>query len=88
MTGDYVIGHLLNENSDDATQGFVEEVFRLTADCLVLGVLGNHDHRTNAEKVRAILSNYGVFELNNSMYSLWGGDERQLFVTADPKSPF
>jgi predicted MPP superfamily phosphohydrolase len=83
MTGDYVIGHSWNENLDDAAQGFVEEVSKLTADCLVLGVLGNHDHWTNAEKVRAMLSNCGVFELNNSVYSLRRGNERLHIAGVD-----
>jgi len=75
MTGDYVIGHSWTRNLDDAAQDFVEEVSKLTADYLVLGVLGNHDHWTNAEMVRAMLSSCGVVELNNVVYSLRRGDE-------------
>jgi predicted MPP superfamily phosphohydrolase len=83
LTGDYVIGHSWNENSDDAAQGFVEEVSKLTVDCLALGVLGNHDHWTNAEKVRVMLSNCGVVELNNSVYSLRRGNERLHIAGVD-----
>lgn len=75
MTGDYVIGHSWNENLDDAAGDFIKEVSKLTADYLVLGVLGNHDHRTNAKKVREMLSNCGVVELNNDVYSLRQGDD-------------
>lgn len=75
MTGDYVMGHSWNKNLDEAAQDFVEEVSKLTENYLVLAVLGNHDHWTNAEKVRAMLNHCGVVELNNDVYSLRRGDD-------------
>jgi predicted MPP superfamily phosphohydrolase len=75
MTGDYVIGRSWDKDLDDAADDFVKEVSRLTADYLVLGILGNHDHKMNVEKVREMLSNCGVVELNNDVYSLRQGDD-------------
>jgi predicted MPP superfamily phosphohydrolase len=83
MTGDYVIGRSWSRNLDEAAQDFIEEMSSLTADCLVLGVLGNHDHWTNAEKVRAMLSTCGVVELNNAVYSLACGDDRLHIAGVD-----
>jgi uncharacterized protein len=70
MTGDYLLGHTWSENLDDAVDAFVPEVSRLTKDHLVLAILGNHDHWTDAGKVRAMLLHSGVVELNNDVYSL------------------
>jgi predicted MPP superfamily phosphohydrolase len=75
MTGDYVIGHSWTANLDGAAQDFVEEVSKLTADYLVIGVLGNHDHWTDSAKVRDMLSSSGMIELDNAVYSLKQGDD-------------
>jgi predicted MPP superfamily phosphohydrolase len=83
MTGDYVIGSSWTENLDDAALDFIEEVSKLTADYLVLGVLGNHDHWTDAGKVRAMLSKCGVVELNNGVYSLRRGEDRLHIAGVD-----
>ncbi len=83
MTGDYVIGRSWNENLDGAAQDFVEEVSKLTADYLVLGVLGNHDHWTDSVKVRDMLSSSGMIELNNAVYSLKLGDDHLHIAGVD-----
>ena len=83
MTGDYVIGRSWNENLDGAAQDFVEEVSKLTADYLVLGVLGNHDHWTDSVKVRDMLSSSGMIELNNAVYSLKQGDDHLHIAGVD-----
>ena len=83
MTGDYVIGRSWTENLNEAASDFIAEVSRLTADYLVIGVLGNHDHWTDAEKVRAMLSNCGVVELNNRVYSLKRGEDRLHIAGVD-----
>jgi len=83
MTGDYVIGHSWTKNLDEAAQDFIDEVSKLTADYLVLGVLGNHDHWTDAEKVRTMLSRCGVVELNNAVYSLRRGEDRLHIAGVD-----
>lgn len=83
MTGDYLIGHSWADNLDDAIQDFIREVSKLTADYLVLGVLGNHDHWTNSDKVRAMLSACGVVELNNDVYSIKRGDDQLHIAGVD-----
>ena len=83
MTGDYVIGRSWNENLDGAAQDFVEEVSKLTADYLVLAVLGNHDHWTDSTKVRDMLSSSGVIELNNAVYPLKQGDDHLHIAGVD-----
>jgi uncharacterized protein len=83
MTGDYVFGHSWTAHLDNAALDFIEEMSKLTADYLVIGVLGNHDHWTDAEKSRAMLSKCGVVELNNAVYHLKRGEDRLYIAGVD-----
>jgi len=70
MTGDYVLGHAWTEHLEQVADDFILEISRLTQDHEVLAVLGNHDHWTDALRVRDMLTHSGVIELNNKVYSL------------------
>jgi uncharacterized protein len=70
ITGDHVLGHSWNDTLDTATEYYVTEISALTQKVRVLAVLGNHDHWTDAAKVREMLLQCGVLEIGNSVYTL------------------
>lgn len=70
MTGDYVIGHSWTSDLDFAAQDFIEVVKPLTETYKTIGVLGNHDHWTDATRSRSMLKNAGILELKNDVYEL------------------
>lgn len=79
MTGDYVFGHAWTEHLEQAVDDFIQEISRLTTDHEVLAVLGNHDHWTDATRVREMLEHCGVIELNNDVHSFTrGADELHI----------
>jgi predicted MPP superfamily phosphohydrolase len=79
LTGDYLFGHSWNSYLELAGADFVEEVSKLTRERLTLGILGNHDHWTNAEFVREMLTASGVTELENDVFPL-EQDNQRLFI--------
>jgi len=70
ITGDFFIGRSWSEGLDFAAEDFVAEMSPLTAEFKVLGVMGNHDHRTDAAKTRAALSRSGIVELKNDVHMI------------------
>jgi hypothetical protein len=70
ITGDFFSGPVWNEKLARAADELVTELSRLTADCLTLGVLGNHDYWSDAQEVRAALKRCGVIDIGNAVYSL------------------
>lgn len=75
ITGDFVFGRSWSESLNIAADEFVSEIKRLTAEFQTLAVLGNHDHWTDAGKVRAMLSRSGITELNNDVYTIKRGED-------------
>ncbi|WP_119065331.1 metallophosphoesterase [Aggregatilinea lenta] len=69
ITGDFVTDH---EPYDAAA--LVAALRRLSAPDGVVAVLGNHDHRAGAEKIRALLAESGVIDLSNRVHSVKRGD--------------
>lgn len=67
ITGDFVFGHAWSDNLDVAVTDFVEEMSLITKEYPVFGVMGNHDHWTDIEKVRLMLERSGVVELRNDV---------------------
>ncbi|MBI5954693.1 MAG: metallophosphoesterase [Chloroflexi bacterium] len=79
LTGDYLFGHSWNSHLELSGADFVEEISELTREHLTLGILGNHDHWTNAEFVREMLTASGVIELENDVFPL-EQDNQRLFI--------
>lgn len=69
-TGDYVIGHAWSFELDKAANDFVEVMAPLTQAYKVIGVMGNHDHWTDAARSRDMLARAGVLELKNDFHVL------------------
>ncbi len=69
VTGDHVFGHDWSVGLDAVANDYIDEMSRLTGEYIVLGILGNHDHWTDAGKVRKMLARCNIFELNNDVFS-------------------
>jgi len=69
VTGDHVFGHAWSIRLDAVVDDYVEEMSRLSEEYVVLGILGNHDHWSDAQRVREMLARCNVFELKNDVYS-------------------
>ena len=71
LTGDYV-SYIL-----DGYEEALEESFRkLKSQDGKFGVLGNHDHWTDAEKIRKIFKNSDIIDLSNHAVTLIRGDDK------------
>jgi uncharacterized protein len=79
MTGDYVIGRSWTSALDFAAQDFVDVILPLTQNFKTIGVMGNHDHWTDATRTRDMLKRSGVLELKNDVYRLERNNE-DLFI--------
>ncbi|MBQ2666296.1 metallophosphoesterase [Methanobrevibacter sp.] len=71
LTGDYV-SYIL-----DGYEEALEESFRkLKSQDGKFGVLGNHDHWTDAEKIRKIFKDSDIIDLSNNAVTLIRGDDK------------
>jgi len=76
LTGDYLIGYGWDETHQQALEA-LEPMLKTLADAtLTLAVMGNHDHWSDVQKIRAMLSRAGVVELPNSVFTLQQGAAR------------
>lgn len=78
LTGDYLL-RKSKISLDLITADFIAEISKITKSRRTLGVLGNHDHWINAERVRKMLTISGVVELKNDVY-LFEKDGEKLFI--------
>ena len=83
ITGDFVFGRSWSESLNIAADEFVSEIKRLAAEIPTLGVLGNHDHWTDARKVRAMLAQSSIIELNNDVYTIERDEDRLHIAGVD-----
>jgi hypothetical protein len=70
ITGDFFNGPVWNEKLVQAADEFVVELSCLTADFMVLGVLGNHDYWSDAGESRKALQRCGVIEIGNGFHTI------------------
>ncbi len=68
ITGDFV-----NRYTDDAATSLVEPLSTLYAPDGKFAVLGNHDYCYTPRRVRAVLDQAGIIELNNRVHTLKRG---------------
>ncbi|MBI2332565.1 MAG: metallophosphoesterase [Chloroflexi bacterium] len=78
-TGDFLIGHSWSDALEIAIVDFVDVILPLTQTYKVIGVMGNHDHWTNVERVREMLIRAGVLELRNDVHRL-DKDGESLYI--------
>jgi predicted MPP superfamily phosphohydrolase len=75
LTGDFLIGHEFNSDSEQHLQEIINVLSPLTKIVPSFGILGNHDYWTNADAVREMLMSCNVTELTNSVFTLSRGSE-------------
>lgn len=75
LTGDFLIGHVFNKNSEQHLQDLINILSPLSKIIPSFAVLGNHDYWTNAKAVREMLKASGVINLTNTVFTLSRGDE-------------
>lgn len=82
MTGDYLYRRRRIQQTIDS---FIGAVQKLTHAVPVVGVLGNHDYRTGASRMRQMLAAAGIRELQNDVMSIErGGSQLHIAGVDDP----
>lgn len=75
LTGDFLIGHEFDSDSEEQLQEIIDVLSPLTKTVPSFGILGNHDYWTDANAVREMLRSCTVTELTNSVFTLSRGGE-------------
>ncbi len=68
VTGDFITSHASRQ-----AQGLITTLRDLHARDGVTGVLGNHDHWSNAGIIRRVIAESGMLDLNNAIHTLQRG---------------
>ncbi|NWG34727.1 MAG: metallophosphoesterase [Chloroflexi bacterium] len=76
LTGDFLIGHGFDSNSEQRLQNLLESLTPLAKSIPSFAVLGNHDYWTNADAVREMLKQSGITDLTNSVFTILNGSQR------------
>lgn len=76
LTGDFLIGHEFDSDSEEQLQETINVLSPLTKAIPSFGILGNHDYWTDENAVREMLQSCNVTELTNSIFTLSRGSER------------
>ena len=75
LTGDFLLGHDFDENSEQSLQELIEILSPLAKSIPSFAILGNHDYWTNPGAVREMLRLCGIMELTNAVFTLSRGNE-------------
>ena len=79
ITGDFV-----TKKTDAATAALLETTLsQLSPKEKTVAVLGNHDHWTNADKIRNILRDSNILDISNSVYTLEKGQYKLNIAGVD-----
>lgn len=70
LTGDFLIGHGFDSNSEQHLQELIDILAPLAKSIPSFAVLGNHDYWTNADAVREMLKQSGITDLTNTVFTL------------------
>jgi len=76
LTGDFLIGHVFDKNSEGHLQDLIDILLPLAKSIPSFGILGNHDYWTNASAVREMLKSSGIMDLSNSIFTISRGAEK------------
>ncbi|NWG07936.1 MAG: metallophosphoesterase [Chloroflexi bacterium] len=74
LTGDFLVGHIFDKNSESYLQDLVDILSPLAKSMPSFGILGNHDYWTNPGAVREMLKLAGIVELTNAVFTVSRGD--------------
>lgn len=83
ITGDFVIGRSWSDEIEQASKDFIEVVSPLAQEYKIIGVMGNHDHWTDALKVRSMLETSGIISLQNDVHRLTKNSENLYIAGLD-----
>lgn len=75
LTGDFLIGHGFDSNSEQHLQELIDILTPLAKSIPSFAVLGNHDYWTNADAVREMLKQSGITDLTNSAFTVSNGSQ-------------
>ena len=70
ITGDFIVGREFTERTRHYLYDFKEVISPLVKSIPTYAVLGNHDYWTNARAVREVLSDSGIVDLTNSVFTI------------------
>ena len=73
ITGDFLIGHIFDQNSEQNLQELIDIFSSLAKSIPSFAVLGNHDYWTNSSAVREMLRSSGIIDLTNSAFPVTRG---------------
>ena len=73
ITGDFLIGHIFDQNSEQNLQELINVFSPLAKSIPSFAVLGNHDYWTNSHAVREMLHASGIIDLTNSAFPVTRG---------------
>ena len=83
VTGDFLIGHIFDQNSEQNLQELINLFSPLTKSIPSFAVLGNHDYWTNPHAVREMLHSSGIIDLTNSAFPVTRGDANLYLCGVD-----
>jgi predicted MPP superfamily phosphohydrolase len=76
ITGDFLIGHVFDENAEQAIRDLIDILSPLAGSIPSFAVLGNHDYWTNADAVREMLEACKITDLTNTVFTMTRGGEK------------
>ena len=76
LTGDFLIGHGFDADSEQAVRDLITILTPLAASFPSLAILGNHDYWTNPEAVRKLLRSCNIMDLTNTVFTMTRGAEK------------
>jgi predicted MPP superfamily phosphohydrolase len=82
LTGDY-IEHQYEQVDVPAALSALSTVFNTMGDVPRVGVMGNHDHRTGLDTIRALFEQHQIMDLTNAVHTIERGGERLHIAGVD-----
>jgi len=76
LTGDFLIGHGFDEDSEQAVRDLINILTPLAESFPSFAILGNHDYWTNPVAVREMLRSCNIMDLTNTVFTLTRGAEK------------
>ncbi len=83
LTGDYLPAYGWGPKREPQLADLAAGLQPLPKACPTFSILGNHDHRTNAPAIQAVLDRIGAIDLTNSVYPLKHGQDRLYLAGVD-----
>lgn len=82
LTGDFVI-YERNRRFDPSALNDLSEVLNVMGDVPRVGVLGNHDHRTDPGGIRKMMEKHQILDLTNEIHTIVRGEEHLYIAGVD-----